>query len=129
MDAQEHLFYGFGHVVYAVAMADGKVQTEEHRAIHEIVEKRIKDLCPDFSVSDIIFQLLEKEHFSRDTAYDYGIRFMKLGDYYLTRAIRDAFVDTVEAVAAAYPPSVNEERRLINEFKEDLRTMHMKNEV
>lgn len=125
MDAQEHLFYGFGHVAYALAMADGEVQREEHDTIHEIVENGIKEFTADYSVTDIIFQLLEKEHFDMKTAYKYGIENMRLGDFYLTKSIRSAFIDTLEKLAAAHTPTTDDERRLINDFKEDVFTMHI----
>ncbi len=123
MDAKEHLFYGFGHVAYALAKADGKVQYQEHNSIHRAVEDAIRDFDYDFSVVDIAFQVLETEYFDVETAYKTGLRSMHLGNDYLTDDHVKVFVQILEKVAASHAPTTELEQNLIDRFKEDVKSV------
>lgn len=123
MDAKQSLFYGIGQIAYAVAQADGKVQREEREKLHAFLSEEIKKIDDDFNYTDIIFQLLDKEHIDYATSYKWGIDSMKLGSHKLTNQLRWEFLELLCKVAEAYPPSTNKEMEIITAFTHDLRKM------
>lgn len=123
MDAKQSLFYGLGQVVYAVAQADGKVQREEREKLHKFLKEEINRIDADFDYTDIIFQLLDKEHIDFETSYKWGIDSMKLGSHKLTSQLRWEFVDLLCKVAESYPPTSKNEMEIISRFLQDLRKM------
>ena len=123
MDAKQSLFYGLGQVAYAVAQADGKVQREEREKLHAFLKEEIKRIDGDFDYTDIIFQLLDKEHIDFETSYKWGIDSMKLGSHKLTEPLKWEFLELVCRVAEAYPPTSKEENEIISRFTQDLRTL------
>lgn len=121
MDAFTHLFYGFGQIVYAVSLADGKVQKEEEKKMHEIVLRNLEAKKIQFDYSDIIFKILKKDDvLNTDQAYEEGIQNMKLGDHLLSAELKNTFIDIMEEIAQSFPPKTSEEQSLISRFKEDL---------
>lgn len=123
MDARDHLFYGFGYVAYALALADGAVQYQEHNAIHSAIEKAMKEFTYEFTLADIAFQVLEEEHFDVKTAYRIGLKNMHLGNDHLTDEYRSKFVKVLEEIAESYPPVTTDEQHLVDQFKEDIKTV------
>lgn len=123
MDATQSLYYGLGHVAYAVALADGKVQREEHKKIHDICVEGMKGLSSDLSVSEIIFSILEKEHMDAATTYKWGVDAVLLGSYKLTPEIEEAFFAVLGKIAEAFPPATDEELDYIEKFREDVKKL------
>jgi len=123
MDAKQSLFYGLGQIAYAVAQADGKVQREEREKLHAFLKNEIKNIDGDFDYTDIIFQLLDKEHIDFETSYKWGIDSMKLGSHKLTHELKWSFLDLLCKVAESYPPSTDREKEIIARFTKDLRTI------
>ncbi len=125
MDAQDYLFYGFGQVVYSIALSDGKVQREEYELLKTKIQDGANKHSLDYGFTDIIFQLLEKENvFSAEESYSNGIKNMKLGGHKMTPDMKIAFEDIVGQVAASFPPVTNEEKNIIEKFKTDLTEVH-----
>lgn len=124
MDAQDHLFYGFGQVVYSIALADGNVQREEARKLAEDIETASEKLHISLDAADIIFQLLEREGvFTPEETYSEGIKNMKLGSHKLTEELAEAFRKILIDVAASYPPVTIDERAVLEAFEEDLKSL------
>lgn len=123
MDAKQSLFYGLGQITYAVAQADGKVQREEREKLQKLLKEEIKRLDADFDYTDIIFQLLDKEHIDFETSYKWGIDSMKLGSHKLTNQLKWEFLEILCKVAEAYPPTSKSEMEIIARFTHDLRGM------
>lgn len=123
MDAKQSLFYGLGQIAYAVAQADGKVQREEREKLHAFLDQEIKRIDADFNYTDIIFQLLDKEHIDFATSYKWGIDSIKLGSHKLTNELKWEFLEIICKVAEAFPPTNKKEIELITAFMHDLRTM------
>lgn len=123
MDAKQSLFYGLGQIAYAVAQADGQVQREEREKLHSFLKKEIKNIDADFDYTDIIFQLLDKEHINFETSYKWGIDSMKLGSHKLTNQLKWEFLEILCKVAESYPPSTDRENEIIARFTKDLKTM------
>ena len=79
MTPLQNLHLAIGELAYAIAKADGAIQKEERKKFHDIVaaELRCKDF--DFDISDIIFQILEKDKYSdANTSYEWAMKEIKL---------------------------------------------------
>ncbi len=125
MDAQDYLFYGFGQVVYSIALSDGKVQKEEFDLLKEKIREGTRNQKVDYGFTDIVFQLLEKQHvFTAEESYASGIKNMKLGGHKMTPELKEAFVNIASHVAASFPPVTIEEESIVNKFKIDITEVH-----
>lgn len=117
MDANDLLFYGFGQVAYATAMADGKVQRAEHDKLLDIIQGSIEAHDIDYMYSGIIFELMEKENvFTKEDAINYGLKNMHLASHKLDENTRACFVDILHKVAEAFDGTTPEELDVIRRF-------------
>ncbi len=121
MTPLQNLHLAIGELAYAIARADGAIQKEERKKFHDIVaaELRCKDF--DFDISDIIFQILEKDKYSdANTSYEWAMKEIKLNSHYLSPQLKETFLKVIEKVAKAYPPVTVEEVTLLDKFKKDI---------
>jgi uncharacterized tellurite resistance protein B-like protein len=120
MTPLESLHYAIGELAYAVARADGSVQKEERKKFHDIVaaELRCKDYA--FDVSDIIFQMMDKDKTDSITTYKWAMDEIRLNSHYLSPELKKTFISVMEKVAKAFPPVTVKEQDLINKFKKDI---------
>jgi len=117
MTPQQNLHNAIGELAYAIARADGTIQKEERKKFQDIVECNDND----FDVSDIIFQLLEKDKFiDSKTAYDWAIKEIKVNSHYLSPDLKATFIRVIEKVANAFPPVTAEEQSILEQFKKDI---------
>jgi tellurite resistance protein len=56
----QNLYMALGEAAYAVAMADGKVQNEEHEKFERILKAEFSKHGLDFDYAEIIFKVLKK---------------------------------------------------------------------
>lgn len=118
MDSKEILYYGFGQVVYSLALQDGKVQKEEFNSLSEIVKKAQNLNIIELDITSIIFQLHKSESvFSAEESFELGLKNMNLGDNHLTKSRLESFVVILESIASAFPPKTQDESSLIERFK------------
>ncbi len=120
MNAKENLFYSLGHLVYAVAMADGVVQADERRKLHQLIKEENASSNWGYDIAEIAFQISERDKRDLQTAYDWAIKSLYLGEDYLTEELKVHFLSILEKVAEAYPPKTSEEQRIINNYKTEL---------
>ena len=52
MNKKESLYYALGHLAYAVAIADGEIQKEEQRIVHDIVINEVRKKNPEMNISE-----------------------------------------------------------------------------
>ena len=125
MDARDHLFYGFGQIVYAMALSDGQVQSAERDSLHRQMEEGFQKHQIDYTNTEIIFELLDKEKvFTAEETYKEGLKNMKLGGHKMEPHYKGGFINILETIAMSFPPVTIEERHLLDHFKEDLETVH-----
>lgn len=120
MTSLENLHYAIGELAYAIARSDGAIQKEERKKFHDIVaaELRCKDF--DFDVSDIIFQILEKDRFiDTKSSYDWAMKEIRTNSHYLSPQLKETFIKVMEKVAKAFPPVTKDEQDLLERFKKD----------
>jgi hypothetical protein len=122
MTPQENLHFAIGQLAYAIACADGDIQKEEYKKFHDIVVAGLSSKDYDFEVSDIIFQILEKEipHTNGETVYKWAMKEIRMNSRYLSPALKETFINVMEMVAKAYPPVTNAESNLLERFKRDI---------
>ncbi len=116
----ENLHYAIGEIAYAIARVDGEVQKEERLKFHNIVEAELRCKDYSFSISDIIFQVLDKDKTSATYAYDWAFGEIKTNSHYLSPKLKATFIKVIEKIAKAYPPVTLEENNLIERFKKDI---------
>lgn len=120
MNPTENLHYAIGQLAFAVAFSDGKVQKEESEKFHKIVLEELNNKSYDFDVSDIIFQVMEKDKMDSNTVYDWVMKEIKTNSHYLSPELKNKFISVIERIASAYPPITKEESNIINRFKKDI---------
>ena len=117
MTAYEHLFYGLGHIVYAIALSDGKIQKEEEKKLIEIVDRQLEEHHVEYDLSSIIFQVIEDDCvFNVDDAFDIGVKNMELGSQYMTDDLKKTFIVIANQIAESFPPFSPEESKYVNKF-------------
>ena len=118
MTAKEHIYFGFGHIVYSLAFSDGKIQNEEKKILQDILNSRL-NIGEGKDISAIIFTLLNKEMLlSVESAFQMGIKNIQLGDNHLTKKMMADFNLILKDVAKAFPPSTETEKDIINQFND-----------
>jgi uncharacterized tellurite resistance protein B-like protein len=120
MSPVENLHYALGELAYAIARADGQVQEPERKKFHDIVAAEIRCGDCDFDLSDIIFQVMDKEDLDANTAYEWAMREIRLNSHYLSPEMKKTFICVMEKVAKAYPPIATNERTIIERFRKDM---------
>src|ERR1017187_5410886 len=120
MTPLESLHYAIGELAYAVARADGKVQKEERKKFHNIVEAELR--CKDyaFDISDIVFQIMDKDKIDSETTYKWAMDEIRLNSHYLSPKLKETFITVMEKVAKAFPPVTVNEQTFIDRFKKDI---------
>ena len=120
MTPLENLHYVIGELAYAVARADGIVQKEERKKFHDIVaaELRCKDYA--FDISDIIFQMMDKDKTDSATTYKWAMEQIRLNSHYLSPQLKETFICVMEKVAKAFLPVTRSEQGLIDKFKKEI---------
>ena len=120
MTPVENLHFAIGEIAYAIARADGKVQKEERKRFHDIVEAELRSKDYAFNISDIIFQILDKDKQDVETTYNWAIGQIKLNSHYLSPELKRTFERVIEKIAKAFPPVTKAEQDLIDRFKNDI---------
>lgn len=120
----QNLHYAIGELAYAVAHADGRVQKEERKKFHDIVEAELRCKDYDFDLSDIIFKIMDKDQHDSATVYNWAMHEIKTNSHYLSPELKQTFIKVMEKVAKAYPPVTDNERAIIDRFKKDIEPIH-----
>ena len=120
----QNLHYAIGELAYAIANSDGKVQKEERDKFHSIVEAELRCKDYDFDVSNIIFQIMDKDRTDWETTYKWAMDQIKHNSHYLSPDLKKTFIRIMEKIAKAYPPVTLSEQKLIDRFKKDIEPLH-----
>ena len=121
MKPKESLHYALGLLAYAIARADGEIRKEERQCFADIVAAELRKHNEDFNVSDIIFQVLDKEEFvTTKDAYDWAMNQIRTNSRYLSPELKNTFINVMEKIAKAYPPVSMDTVRLLEKFEEDM---------
>jgi uncharacterized tellurite resistance protein B-like protein len=121
----ENLHYAIGQLAYAVAKADGEIQKEEMNKFANIVAAELRMNDPAFDVSDIIFQIMNKDKvMSAENAYSFAMEQIRMNSHYLTPQLKDTFINVMMKVAKAFPPITQNETSLIDKFRQEIKDLN-----
>lgn len=121
----ENLHTAIGELAFAVARADGALQPEELKKFNAIVNAELRCNHPGFEISNIIFQVLQRDEFiDVQTTYNWAMKEIRMNSHYLSPELKQTFIKVMEKIAKAYPPVTIEELNLINKFKQDIEPLH-----
>jgi uncharacterized tellurite resistance protein B-like protein len=125
MTPLENLHIAIGELAFAVARADGAVQPEELKKFNAIVAAELRCKHYDFEISDIIFQVLQRDEFiDTATTYSWAMKEIRLNSHYLSPGLKQTFIKVIEKVAKAFPPVTVEEMDIVEKFKNDIAPLH-----
>lgn len=120
----QNLHYAIGELAYAVARADGKVQEAERKRFKAIVEEELQGHDEDFDLAEIIFTIMDRDQHNSETVYNWAMHEIHTNSHYLSPALKAKFIQVMEKIAEAYPPVTDSEKKIIDQFKEDIKNIH-----
>ncbi|MBA3666078.1 MAG: TerB family tellurite resistance protein [Bacteroidetes bacterium] len=123
MTSIESLYYAIGEMAYAIAKVDGPVQREERERFHKLVSEELQHGEYLFDISDIIFQILDKEKASAQMAYEFAMKQIRLNSHYVSPEIKDKFIRVMKKVAEAYAPISAEEQKMMDRFNAEIKSI------
>ena len=125
MTPTEELHYAIGQMAFALACADGAVQSEERDRFFEIIREEFDDGQGTINTGEIIFRLLDKRNpFDTAATYELAMNTIRANGTHLSPALKSRFIHLLERVAAAYPPVTADENRLLEKVRQDLQAIH-----
>lgn len=120
MTPTENLYYALGELAYAVAMADGRIQKDEEKKLHGILQSELNVPEDTVSVADIIFHIMSKDHADAEEAYESAMNQIRLNSHYLSPEMKLGFLRVAEKVSQAFPPRMRSEKNMIARFRQDI---------
>ncbi len=120
----QNLHYAIGQLAYAVAFSDGSVQREEREKFQAIIAQALENKEYSFSLTDIIFQIMEKDKLDAATTYEWAMKEIRTNSHYLSPEMKGRFVQLLKKIAEAYPPISGEEKALIEKFEKEIAQIH-----
>jgi uncharacterized protein (UPF0264 family) len=117
MENIERMYYGFGRILLALSMADGKVDRSEIESLEKSVQEAADDNQLDLSMVQTAFkQWKGTPSFSAEEMLSGGIKDFHLGDLHLTPKIARIFRDMVIDLVHAESPVTPEEQEMARSF-------------
>lgn len=117
MEKKENLYYALGHFAYAVALSDGSIQNEERKIVHKIVVDEVQKKNPEMNISEIIFNILQKQNEDIETTLNRGKKEFSRFKGGISSEMKADFIDVLYKVAEAFPPIEQAEEKVINDAK------------
>ena len=121
MSPIENIHYAIGELAFAIASADGKIQEEERKQFHDIVAAELKWKDDSFNISDIIFQVLDKDKsLDSESNYKSALHVLQINSHYLSPELKSIAIIIAEKVAKAFPPITDSENKFLARLKKDI---------
>ena len=125
MSPIENIHYAIGELAFAIASADGKIQEEERKQFHDIVAAELHWKDDSFNVSDIIFQILDKDKLlDAESNYKSALHVLQINSHYLSPELKATAIIVAEKVAKAFPPITDSENKFLARLKKDIEPLH-----
>ena len=123
MHGIENVYYALGEMAYAIAKADGAVQKEERKKVHEIVAEEMRKSNINIDYAETIFQILDKDDNDAESSYEWAMQEFDENKTHLTPALVDQFIVIVDRIAEAFDLPSDREDALVARFKMDIKKL------
>jgi len=117
MEANHEIYRAIAELAYAVAKADGNLQSIEKETFFDIIQDELHSSA--WSAQSRFDILEESMKPSVDHAYKMVIKTIKDNQHAFTAAMRQKFLTVMNRVAESYNGIVVQEQELINRFLKD----------
>ena len=122
-----------GKLLYAMAKADGKVQLEEVKALHNLVRDvliKIEKTTDEFGTNtafytEFEFETLVDKKADMAAAYKSFISFITANKSHITKNMTDLCIESVEKIAEAFEGIVVSEQLLIDKLNADFKRLNI----
>lgn len=119
MTPLQNLYYALGELAYAMAKADGQVQSKEKDKLHYILQTEFGKSNSDIDTTEIIFNVLQKDAVPAEVAYERAIIQFQLCSHYISDQLKQQILNTLHSLAVAFPPlDIEEHKMLLKTFEE-----------
>ena len=112
-----------GEMAYAIAKADGHVQKEERKILHDILLEEIQHKNFDFDYAETIFLILQKDDPDSETSYKWAMQEFNENKLHLTKEMVEEFIVIADRIAAAFDLPSDKEDEIVARFKTDIRKL------
>jgi len=122
-------YTALGRLVYAIAKADGSIQTEESAKIFYFVISQLVDLEKESGDgknaleafnTEKEFHRLQKENTSVEEAYDGFVTFLEKNKSHCDDRLKQTCINVMERVAEAHNDIEESEKAIIDKIKEKI---------
>ena len=120
MEHLQNLYYALAELAYAIAKADGQIQFEEKKIIHDIVITELKRNNFYFENLELVVRFIQIDDMPIETIYTEALDVIKNNSFYLDKSLKEKFIDVIQQIAIAFPPVTESEKSIIDRFKRDI---------
>lgn len=111
------MYYGFGRILLALSLADGKIDKSEIEALERKIARIAIENEVDLDLVLITFEKWKHENtFSVIDMMKGGLHDFHLGDFHLSPKLAELFRSITETIISAEEPITPEERKYANQF-------------
>jgi uncharacterized tellurite resistance protein B-like protein len=120
--AKENIHRAMGSLAYAIAMADGEVQTEEIEIIRKLAQVEFELSATDNEWINKMFDQLSASKITLDDAYNYAIDVLESNryDYDFDEGMKKKCVNFMKKIADAFSEISYSEGSIIKRFEQDM---------
>lgn len=112
------LIQALAELAYSIALADGKLQSDEKQAFFDIIDSELQE---DAWWAKNRFKLLEEQVVPNiEQTYNFAIFAIKTNKNDFSDSLKNKFINVIEKVAQSVDGLREEEAQLIERFKEDI---------
>ncbi len=120
--AKENIHRAMGSLAYAIAVADGSIQTKEKEVIMQLARKEFQLSDVDSEWINSMFTQLESQSISLDEAYEYAMDTLEANryDYDFDDAMKNRCLSFMKKIADAFGETDYKEMSVIERFSADI---------
>jgi uncharacterized tellurite resistance protein B-like protein len=120
--AKENIHRAMGSLAYAIAMADGEVQSQEIDIIRKLAQQEFELETTDNEWINTMFDQLSKSKITLDDAYNYAIDVLESNrhDYDFDEGMKHKCINFMKKIADSFSEISDEEGSIINRFEKDM---------
>jgi uncharacterized tellurite resistance protein B-like protein len=120
--AKENIHRAMGSLAYAIAVADGSIQTSEKETILKLATKEFQLSDTDSEWINKMFTELESQGINVSDAYNYALDTLEANryDYDFDASVKARCVSFMKKIADAFGETNLQEQSIIEKFSEDI---------